>query len=279
MDHQQRWEKEQKFFDGVEYNDLPIPPSTIERHTLCRKPWLAFEFPFHVLGDLRGKYVLEVGCGNGDNSILLALRGAQVVGIDVSPKAIEIAKRRADLHHVSRNTMFTAKPVEVFEPPDGRQFDIVCGWAVLHHVIPALDVTLSALTSIARPDAFFLFSEPVSLWRWLRRLRLMLPIPLTHSTPHERPLEPAEVAILKKYVPDLKVHYYNAGVRIANRFFVQGRYEDFSTFTGVAYDAIARLDEVCLNRLGFAGFASIAVMYGSVRPPLGSDARVAVRVE
>ena len=278
MDHQQRWETEQKFFDDEEYNDLPIPPSTIERYTSCRKPWLAPEFPFHVLGDLHGKYILELGCGDGGNAILLALLGAQVVGVDISPKAIEIAKHRAELHDVSQNTMFTAKPLEMFEPPDGRRFDIVCGWAVLHHVIPVLDATLSALTSIATPDAFFLFSEPVSLWRWLRRFRLMLPIP-THGTPDERPLEPAEIAIFKKYVPDLKVHYYNAGVRIAGRFFFQGRYEDFSTFARAVYDAIARLDEFCLNRLGFAGFASVAVMYGAVRPPVGPGARGAVGVE
>jgi 2-polyprenyl-3-methyl-5-hydroxy-6-metoxy-1,4-benzoquinol methylase len=278
MSHQQRWETEQKFFDDEEYSDLPIPPSTIERYTLSRKPWLAPTFPFYLLGDLRGKYVLEVGCGDGGNAILLALLGAQVVGVDISPKAIEIARHRAELHAVSQNTMFTAKPLELFEPQDGRQFDIVCGWAVLHHVIPVLDATLSALTSIAKPDALFLFSEPVSMWRWLRRLRLMLPIP-THGTPDERPLEPAEIAIFKRYVPNLKARYFNGGMRIANRFFFRGRYEDLSPFARAVYDAIARLDDFCLNRLGLAGFASGIVMYGAVRPPLGPGAGGAAGVE
>jgi hypothetical protein len=141
-----------------------------------------------------------------------------------------------------------------------------------------LDATLSALTGIAAPDAFFLFSEPVSLWRWLRRFRLMLPIP-THGTPDERPLEPAEIAIIEKYVPNLRVRYYNAGVRIADRFFVRGRYEDFPPFARAAYDAIARLDEFCLNRLALAGLASCAVMYGAVRPPLGPAAGSAAGVE
>lgn len=264
MVHQQRWETEQKFFDDEEYNDGRIPPSTIERYILCQKPWLAAEFPFHVLGDVRGKYILELGCGDGGNAILLALLGAHVVGVDISPKAIEIATHRAELHDVSRNVIFRAEPLEVFDPPGGKRFDVVCGWAVLHHLIPVLDGTLSALTSIAKPDAFFVFSEPVSLWRWLRRFRLMLPIP-THATPDERPLEPAEIAILKKYVPNLKAHYHSAGVRIANRFFFKGRYEDLSTFARSMYDGLARLDEFFISRLGLAGFASGAVMYGTVR--------------
>src|SRR4051812_40310577 len=143
MGHEQRWADEQSFFDNDEYSELPIPDSTIERYTLCRKPWLAPEFPYYALGDVRGKHILELGCGDGGNAILLALRGAHVVGVDISPRAIEIARRRAELHGVSGQTIFLAEPMEKFEPPNGIRFDIVCGWAVLHHLIPVLDATLA----------------------------------------------------------------------------------------------------------------------------------------
>jgi SAM-dependent methyltransferase len=246
MSDQQRWETEQKFFDDEEYDDRPIPPSTVERYTTCRKPWLAPEFPFHALGDVRGKYILELGCGDGSNAIILALR--------------EIARHRAEAHGVSRKTTFVAKPLELFEPPDGRRFDIVCGWAVLHHVIPVLDATLHELTRFAKPEAFVLFSEPVSMWRWLRKLRLMLPIPV-HGTPDERPLEPAEIAIVRRHVPELKVRYHNAAIRIANRY-IHSRYEDLSAVPRALYDSLARIDEFCLNRLGLRGLASVAAMYG-----------------
>src|SRR3954453_3393195 len=95
----------------------------------------------------------------------------------------------------------------------------------------------------------------------------MLPIP-THAPPGERPLEPPEFALITKYIPNLKVHYCNSGVRIVNWFFRGRYYEDLSTFARAVYDAIARVDAFCLNRLGFAGLASSAVMYGPVRPPL-----------
>lgn len=39
--------------------------------------------------------LLDVGCGTGEHTILAASRGADAVGIDVSPRAIEIARRKA----------------------------------------------------------------------------------------------------------------------------------------------------------------------------------------
>jgi hypothetical protein len=131
---------------------------------------------------------------------------------------------------------------------------------VLHHLIPALDATLATLIARGKPNALLLFSEPVSMWRWLRRLRLILPIAV-HGTPDERPLEPAEIAILRKHVPDLQIRYHNGAVRMVNRFLIRGRYEDFPAFFRAVYDLIARLNEFFLNGLGFRGFASSAAMW------------------
>ena len=44
--------------------------------------------------DLSGKKILDAGCGAGQFSIELAMRGAQVLGIDISSNLIEIAKNR-----------------------------------------------------------------------------------------------------------------------------------------------------------------------------------------
>jgi SAM-dependent methyltransferase len=279
MDDTKRWTSERSFFNDEEYSDAPIPAATIERYTRCRKPWLAPELPFHILGDVRDKHILELGCGDGGNAILLALRGARVVGVDISPRAIEIAQHRASLHGVSSRVTFLASPLELFEPRDEDRFDIVCGWAVLHHLIPALDTTLATLKAKGKPNLVMLFSEPVSMSRWLRRLRLMLPIPV-HGTPDERPLEPAEIAILRKHVPDLQIRYHNAAVRIVNRFLIRGRYEDFQPFSRAVYDLIARLDEFFLNRLGCRGFASSAAMWGTCSVMTAAPAsRAASKVE
>ncbi len=44
--------------------------------------------------DLTGKRILDAGCGTGALSVELAKRGAQVVGIDISPALIDIAEKR-----------------------------------------------------------------------------------------------------------------------------------------------------------------------------------------
>jgi len=47
---------------------------------------------FRILGRVNGKRVLDAGCGNGHLSRLLSKRGAEVVGIDLSRRFIEIAE-------------------------------------------------------------------------------------------------------------------------------------------------------------------------------------------
>ena len=51
--------------------------------------------------DVRGKRVLEVGCGCGVISVALAKRGAEVVATDVSPRAAENTRVNARLNGVS----------------------------------------------------------------------------------------------------------------------------------------------------------------------------------
>src|SRR6266481_4106050 len=47
----------------------------------------------HVLeqfGDLQGKRVLDIGCGQGDTSVFFALGGAEVHALDVSEKMVSV---------------------------------------------------------------------------------------------------------------------------------------------------------------------------------------------
>jgi ubiquinone/menaquinone biosynthesis C-methylase UbiE len=45
-------------------------------------------------GRVRGR-VLDLGCGTGENALLCAARGLEVVGVDSSPRAIEMARAKA----------------------------------------------------------------------------------------------------------------------------------------------------------------------------------------
>jgi SAM-dependent methyltransferase len=54
--------------------------------------WQLSESQLQVLGDVRGRDVLELGCGAAQWSIALAAMGAHVTGIDVSARQLEHAR-------------------------------------------------------------------------------------------------------------------------------------------------------------------------------------------
>lgn len=62
--------------------------------------------------------VLDVGCGTGDMAVKLALRGYDVVGVDLSKVALKKAEARAELAEVSDHTTFWILDID---DPNQRQ--------------------------------------------------------------------------------------------------------------------------------------------------------------
>jgi SAM-dependent methyltransferase len=255
----ERWKAEQAFFDQEEYSEGPLAASTIERYTACKKPYLPAEFPYWLLGDVRGKRILEFGSGDGHTSVLLALKGANVVGVDISPRAVSVATERARIHGVSGRASFHATPLELYLKDHSEKFDIICGFALLHHVLPELETVMANLCQLADERTVFLFVEPIALSRTLRRVRLALPIAI-HGTPDERPLEPADLDILRRALPGMKMRYFEFLLRPWQRF-IGGRYEDYSALMRFGYDSLARLDNAVLSLPGAGRLASTAAIY------------------
>ena len=80
-----------------------------------------------------GTRVLSLGCGTGEYERVLATRCGSVVGVDLSPVAIEHAQRRArDDRQVDRLS-FVCGPVEALEL-DASSIDLVVIFGVLHHL-------------------------------------------------------------------------------------------------------------------------------------------------
>jgi 2-polyprenyl-3-methyl-5-hydroxy-6-metoxy-1,4-benzoquinol methylase len=80
-----------------------------------------------------GTRALDVGCGVGRWSRLLAARGAQVSGVDLSPTMIEIAQRRAAAAGLGERCRFTVQDLAELQL-DGC-FDLVLGVTVLQHIL------------------------------------------------------------------------------------------------------------------------------------------------
>ena len=83
------------------------------------------------LGDIRGKRVLELGCGAGEASVFLAKQGAEVTATDISGEMLLVATRLAQKNGV---TIATEKALSHDLPFPDNSFDIVYCANLLHHV-------------------------------------------------------------------------------------------------------------------------------------------------
>ena len=91
---------------------------------LALRPWLNVE---------TGARVLDLGCGVGRWSRLLAARGADVTGIDLSPTMVAIARRRTESAGLSGRCRFLVQDLTQLEA-DGP-YDLVLGVTVLQHIL------------------------------------------------------------------------------------------------------------------------------------------------
>ncbi|HWE24240.1 MAG TPA: class I SAM-dependent methyltransferase [Myxococcales bacterium] len=268
--HSNRWEQEAQFFDAQAAAHLqrpePIDPSIVARYEAPGRLF-AKEYCCRFLGNLEDKLVLDFGCGEGDDALLLASLGARVTAIDISPKAIEFARVRAEMSGVASRITFVCAPIEAAELPAGH-FDVIWGDNILHHVLPVLDETLAALMRAAKPGAQVVFNEPVVLNRLLRRIRLFVPVH-TDTTPGERPLEPSDIEIIRRHIPAVKNRYFRCFARLARLFVRCQQLETASPFQRALTKMFAATDYFLLSLPGIERLAGVGVFYG--RAPLAFE--------
>ena len=121
-----------------------------------RKPDL-FERPLlDALGEIAGKRVLDLGCGDGELSFQLVDRGADVVALDISPGMVEVARRRLERFRPAAGVRFVAAPIEASDL-DPESFDLIVGKWVLHHL--DLHEGTDAINGLLKPGGRGVFFE------------------------------------------------------------------------------------------------------------------------
>jgi SAM-dependent methyltransferase len=167
-------------------------------HYLDHETWV--RPAFGQLGDVRGRQVLDFGCGHGMAAVSLARWGAHVTAFDLSAGYLLEAQARARANGVA--VAFVQADGERLPFADAS-FDRIWGSAILHH----LDIARVAheLFRVLRPGGIAVFCEPWAgnpLLNWARR---SLPYPGKQRTPDEQPLGLSHVRTLRKVFPGVEV--------------------------------------------------------------------------
>ncbi len=104
---------------------------------------------------LDGKAVLDVGCGGGILAESMARRGAQVSGIDLADKALQVARKHAHDHGVPM--LYASSSAEDWANTHAAQYDVVTCMEMLEHV-PDPDAVVAACSAMVKPGGWVFFS-------------------------------------------------------------------------------------------------------------------------
>lgn len=168
-------------------------------------PWMPEVMEF---ASFAGRDLLEVGCGMGTDLLQFARNGARVVGLDYTPRSVEISRRRFEVYNVPGR--FLLGDAENLPFPDAS-FDVVYSNGVLHHT-PDTQAAIHEIHRVLRPGGIakvMLYNKrSIYYWGAIILKHGILRGELARSTPEEimgRHVEYSETGsepLVRAYTPE-----------------------------------------------------------------------------
>jgi len=179
-----------------------IDPATVpvvesfESSTCPESRWIV-----NRLGDLEGRRVLELGSGAGEGAVYFALRGADVVATDISPKMLEVVQSVAEHHGVAVDTeVALADDLSMFADDS---FDVVYAANLLHHV--DIESCLKEVQRVLKPGGRCAFWDPVAYNPVINLYRRMASKVRTED---EHPLRKQDLRTIAEHFNDMQTRFF-----------------------------------------------------------------------
>jgi SAM-dependent methyltransferase len=176
------------------------------------REWLIDPALFRLLGDVRGKRILDAGCGSGYLARILAANGADVVGVDHSGKMLDFARRKE--HKEPLGVAYLQADLARLSPLPEASFDVVVSNVVLQDVV-AFDGAFREFHRVLRTGGRLLFSVTHPCFE--------RPVPATwiREPPDSERVEEWRGAFLDRYYDRVAVWWRPTGPRPRGKRAVQ----------------------------------------------------------
>jgi SAM-dependent methyltransferase len=140
--------------DDRGYNQVFVPSRAMEVRTLRRVQAMIDEMNLQSC-----RRILELGCGRGEASHLMALKTtADVLGVDLCESFVGTAQAQHSLPNLRFAVMDLLK--EDLSSQVGGPFDYIVGNGILHHLRADLPTVLIRLKKLLAPNGRLIFWEP-----------------------------------------------------------------------------------------------------------------------
>jgi 2-polyprenyl-3-methyl-5-hydroxy-6-metoxy-1,4-benzoquinol methylase len=117
----------------------------------------AYDFIIRELNAPAGSTILDAGCGSCAHSLRLARRGFQVVAVDFSASALEMARQHVASKGMAPKIHLQRESLLRLTFPD-HSFSFGLCWGVLMH-IPDVEKAVSELSRVIKPEGMLVVSE------------------------------------------------------------------------------------------------------------------------
>jgi magnesium-protoporphyrin O-methyltransferase len=161
--------------------------------------------------DLTGTRILDAGCGTGALAFEMATRGAEVVGVDISPQLVDIAKKRSpdDLRH-----KLTFRAGDMLNDKLGTFDHIVAMDSMIYYTADDIARILEGLAPRLRTNMIFTVAPRTPLLMAMFRIGKLFP--RSDRSPTMIPHSPARIANVLKTGKLRDVERVTSGFYISN---------------------------------------------------------------
>ena len=194
------WDREAKRSKYIDEFGERGPPEIVEKDILLKKLTLS-------LGDGRGKQILDCGCGMGNLSIYLAVKGGYVKGFDISSEMVKVARDNANKNNTAKRCSFVCSSFEDL-PYRDISFDLAMGAYILHHV--NIERAVKELHRILKPGGKAVFIEtwgknPLLVWAG-KYLAGRFGI-AKYGTKYEHPITTGDIQKMRKIFSEVDLEF------------------------------------------------------------------------